>query len=83
DFTINVNVMSLFAGEGKSIIASQGGHVNPSLDILRYLALYYNEVIENNLLITHEYTLENINKAFDKLRSGKAGRIMIKMNHDE
>lgn len=84
DFHINVPVMSLFAGEGKSIIASQGGHINPSIDIPRYLSLlYYRGAIDENLLITHEYTLENINKAFDKLRSGKAGRIMIKMNHNE
>ena len=31
-------------------------------------------------LITHEYGLDDINDALDLFRSGKAGRILIKMS---
>ena len=31
-------------------------------------------------IITHEYSLDNINQAIKTLRSGKAGRIIIKMD---
>ena len=31
-------------------------------------------------LITHEFKITDINKAIDLFRSGKAGRIIIKMN---
>jgi Zn-dependent alcohol dehydrogenase len=31
-------------------------------------------------IITHEFNLKEINSAIDLLRSGKAGRIIIKMN---
>ena len=31
-------------------------------------------------MITHEFKLEEINNAIDLLRSGNAGRIIIKMN---
>jgi len=30
-------------------------------------------------IITHEFNLEDINKAIDLFRTGKAGRIIIKM----
>ena len=33
-----------------------------------------------NKLITHEFSLSNINKAIKLFRSGKAGRIIIKIN---
>ena len=31
-------------------------------------------------IITHEFGLENINDAIELFRTGKAGRIIIKMN---
>ena len=31
-------------------------------------------------LITHTFTLDQINEAFDLLKTGNAGRIMVKIN---
>lgn len=80
DFDINIkNVMNLFYGDGKKIIASQGGQTNPSKDIPRYIQ-YFNKISFNiDSLITHTYDLYDINKGFETLRSGNAGRIMIKI----
>lgn len=73
------NAMSLFEGKGKTIKASQGGETIPSEDIPRYIKMYKMGLIKIDSLVTHVYDLNDVNKAFDVLRSGIGGRIMIKM----
>ena len=38
------------------------------------------EILDLKKIITHEYSLDNINQAIKTLRSGGAGRIIIKMD---
>ena len=83
DFNISVNVMSLFEGEGKTIKTSQGGQTNPTIDIPKYIQLFNSRAFKINDIITNTFTLNEINSAFDLLRSGKAGRIMIKIDKNE
>lgn len=73
------NAIHLFGGNGKTIKATQGGKTSPSEDINRYIKLHKAGLINIDDIITHEFSIDEINKAFDVLRSGKAGRIMIKM----
>lgn len=70
------NSLQFFDGSGKIIMATQGGQVNPAVDFPRYYRL------ESKLktLVSHRFILDEINEAFDTLRSGKASRIMVWMN---
>ena len=68
------NALSFFDGSGKIVKASQGGGFVPQRDIPRYLkkGKYFNMNV-----VTHRFNLNEINKAFDLLQNGTAGRIMI------
>jgi Zn-dependent alcohol dehydrogenase len=73
------NANTFFEGQGKRIMATQGGRTLPWMDLP-----IYHELCEDNLhkvkqLITHSFALDQINDAVDLLRSGSAGRIMISM----
>jgi 2-desacetyl-2-hydroxyethyl bacteriochlorophyllide A dehydrogenase len=72
------NAYSLFDGNGKIIKATQGGKTNPTEDIPRYVNLQKSGKLSVDKLITHYFELEQINEAFELLKSGTAGRIMIK-----
>ncbi len=71
------NAHHLFGGEGKMIKATQGGKFSPSKDIPKYVKLHKAGVLKIDDIITHRMKLDQINEAFDLVRSGKAGRIMI------
>ena len=73
------NGNKLFDGIGKTIKATQGGKTSPSEDIPRYVKLYNSNLLDISKIITHRFKLDEINEAFDLLKSGNAGRIIIKM----
>jgi S-(hydroxymethyl)glutathione dehydrogenase / alcohol dehydrogenase len=62
---------------GKTILDSQGGLTNPTLDIPRYLRLYSNGSLKLDKLITHRFPLEDINEAFKMLLTGETGRVVL------
>jgi Zn-dependent alcohol dehydrogenase len=59
---------------------SHGGDAIPDIDIPRYIRLINQKKMTLENIITHEFNLTEINRAIDLFRSGKAGRIIIKMN---
>lgn len=65
---------------GKKIFASLGGLTNPDEDIPRYLRLYSEGRLNLTGLITHRFSLDEINLALDKMRSGETGRCIIQMS---
>jgi S-(hydroxymethyl)glutathione dehydrogenase/alcohol dehydrogenase len=69
--------LRLFNGTGLSIRASQGGSTVPQEDIPRYLELLKLGLISIDKLITHRFNLVDVNLAFETLKSGTAGRIMM------
>lgn len=64
---------------GKTLMDSQGGLTNPSIDIPKYLELYKIGKLKFDNLITHTYSLEQINEAIELMKKGEAGRCMIYM----
>ena len=64
---------------GKTLIDSQGGQTNPTIDIPRYLGLYRKGRLRLDDLITHRYPLDEINEAIETVKSGKAGRVVLEM----
>lgn len=77
-----MNAVNLFNGIGQSIKATQGGKTNPQEDIPRYIKLHQKGLLDISKLITHTFTLDEVNDAFDLLKTGNAGRIMIKIGEN-
>ena len=71
------NASHFFDGGGKVFMATQSGGFNPTLDIPRYLKMAKGGILSLDNFITGRTSLDGINEAIDKIRSGKAGRIMI------
>lgn len=72
-----VKIQGLSFHSGKKIFASDGGQTNPSADIPRYISLYQKGKLKLESLITHRFTLDEVNTALDKIRNGETGRCML------
>ena len=78
----NISIYSLDLHFDKSITGSHGGETEPGKDIPRYCNLYRNGKLKLNELITDRFTLDEINSAIEKMKSGKSsGRCLIQMSH--
>lgn len=74
-----MNAVNLFNGIGQSIRATQGGKTNPHEDIPRYVKMHKEGILNISQFITHRFKLDQVNDAFDLLKSGDAGRIIIEI----
>jgi S-(hydroxymethyl)glutathione dehydrogenase/alcohol dehydrogenase len=63
---------------GKRIAGTWGGETDPDQDIPKYVDAFLKERLKMSALITHEYPLEDINRAFEDLENGKVGRALIR-----
>lgn len=77
--TVIENARHLFDGEGKTIMATQGGRFQPSRDIPRYVALWQAGLLNLDGIITHRIPLENINEGISLVKNGQAGRVLVTM----
>ena len=77
-----ISIYSLPLAFDKILEVSHGGSSVPDKDIPRYIRLIKNKKINLEKLITHEFDLSEINKAIDLFRSGKAGRIILKISKE-
>lgn len=74
-----MNAVNLFSGMGQTIKATQGGKTNPTEDIPRYVRMHQEGILDVKQFVTHRFKLDQVNDAFDLLRSGNAGRIIIEI----
>lgn len=77
-----INALNLFNGMGQSIKATQGGKTNPAEDIPRYVRMHQEGLLDVKQFVTHKFKLNQINEAFDLLKSGNAGRIIIEIGEN-
>jgi len=76
-----INIYSLPLHFGKTISGSHGGESTPHEDIPRYQKLLDAGRIQLKPLITDYFTLDQINTAIAKMRSGEiSGRCLVTMN---
>ena len=75
----NISIPSLPLHFNKVLTGSHGGGAEPDKDIPRFLRLMDAGKLNFDGLITHEFSLENINEAIQVFRSGEAGRIILNM----
>lgn len=65
----------------KWIAGSHGGDARPHYDIPRLVRLHQQGRLQLENMITHTFSLDQINEAITLLRTGDALRCVIKMNH--
>ena len=76
----NISIPSLPLHFNKILTGSHGGESVPDRDIPRFIRLMDAEKLAFDGLITHEFSLDEVNDALEVFRSGEAGRIILKMN---
>ncbi|MBI4309685.1 MAG: zinc-binding dehydrogenase [Candidatus Omnitrophica bacterium] len=69
--------------KGKRIIGTWGGETLPDRDIPKYVRAFARGNLPFDRMITHRFDLEDINKAFNVLVNGEAGRIIVKAKHGQ
>ena len=75
-----INIYSLPLHFNKILTGSHGGSAIPDIDIPKYIELIKNKKMSLDKMITNEFSLDNINEAINLFRTGKCGRIMLKIN---
>lgn len=76
--TIKLDPHSLISG--KRIEGSWGGATDPDRDFPRYAQMYRDGKLPLESLVTHRFSLDDINLALGVLASGEAGRIVIEID---
>ena len=75
----NISIPSLPLHFNKILTGSHGGESVPDKDIPRIIRLMDAGKLTFNGLITHEFSLNQVNDALEVFRSGEAGRIILNM----
>jgi S-(hydroxymethyl)glutathione dehydrogenase/alcohol dehydrogenase len=74
-----VTIYTLPIHFNKVLTGSHGGDAAPHVDIPRLIRLTKAGRLSFDGIITHEYPLDDINAAFDIVRSGNAGRVVLRV----
>jgi S-(hydroxymethyl)glutathione dehydrogenase/alcohol dehydrogenase len=72
-----VTISTLPIHFNKVLTGSHGGDCVPDIDIPRIVRLNQAGRLSFEGIITHEFSLDDINIALDVVRSGEAGRVLI------
>ena len=75
----NVSIYTLPLHFDKVLTGSHGGDARPDVEIPRYIRLMREGKMTLDGLVTHEFPLDEINDALDVVRSGDAGRVLLRM----
>lgn len=75
----NISIPSLPLHFNRVLTGSHGGDSVPDQDIPRIIRLIDAGKLNLEGLITHEFSLDNINEALGVFRSGEAGRVILTM----
>lgn len=75
-----VSIFTLPIHFNKVLTGSHGGDAKPDRDIPRLMRLQDSGRLDLSKLITHEFELDQINEALDTVRSGQAGRVLVKVD---
>ncbi|MFA5906351.1 MAG: zinc-binding dehydrogenase [Desulfobacula sp.] len=77
----HISIFSLDLHFDKILTGSHGGETDPAKDIPRYGKLYQNGKLKLSDLITDRFSLDEINIAIEKMKTGEsAGRCLIQMH---
>src|SRR6476660_6922083 len=74
-----VTIYTLPIHFNKVLTGSHGGDARPHVDIPRIIGLVKANRLSFDGIITHEFPLDQINAALDLVRSGEAGRVLLRV----
>jgi len=74
-----VTIYTLPIHFNKVLTGSHGGDCVPDVDIPRIIRLNQSGRLSFDGIITHEFALDDINAALDLVRSGEAGRVLLRI----
>ncbi len=77
-----VSINTLPIHFNKVLTGSHGGNSVPDVDIPRIVQLNRAGKMTFDGMITHEFALDEINTAIDLVKSGTAGRVLLRMDGD-
>lgn len=63
----------------KVLRGSEGGSSEPDVEIPRYVHLVQAGKLNLDGIVTHKFPFDRINRAIDLVRTGEAGRVLIRM----
>lgn len=75
-----ISIYSLPLHFEKIITGSHGGESNPSIDIPGYMNLVESGRLDLTKMISHRFSLDEINLAIDKMRNGETIRCIIQIS---
>ncbi len=75
----NISIYSLPLHFNKILTGSHGGSAKPHIEIPRYIRLCRAGKMRLDGIITHEFSLDEINEAIEVVRSGEGGRCIVSM----
>jgi len=75
-----VTIYTLPIHFNKVLTGSHGGDARPHIDIPRIIGLTRAGRISFDGIITHEFSLDQVNNAIDLVRSGTAGRVLLNVS---
>jgi S-(hydroxymethyl)glutathione dehydrogenase/alcohol dehydrogenase len=78
--TEKVTIYTLPIHFNKILTGSHGGDAAPHIDIPRLIRLNKAGRLSFDGIITHEFSLDQVNKALDVVRSGSAGRVLLNIS---
>jgi S-(hydroxymethyl)glutathione dehydrogenase/alcohol dehydrogenase len=81
--TEKIKIYTLPLAFNKTLSVSSGGACVPDIDIPRYVRMQMDKKLNLDNFITHEFDLDQINEAIELFRSGKAVRIILKINKEQ
>jgi S-(hydroxymethyl)glutathione dehydrogenase/alcohol dehydrogenase len=76
----NISIYSLPLHFKKVLTGSHGGSAEPHVDIPRLVRLMRAGKLTLDGLVTHEFSLDQINDAIATVRRGEAGRVLLRMD---
>jgi S-(hydroxymethyl)glutathione dehydrogenase/alcohol dehydrogenase len=75
-----VSIYTLPIHFNKTLTGSHGGSARPHVDIPRIMRLADAGRVSFEGIITDEFALDEVNTALDKMRSGRSGRILLRID---
>ena len=75
--TIEIDPFPLYYG--RQLVGTGGGETNPDVDFEKYCKMYMDGILKLDEMISHTFSLADINKGIELMKEGKCVRVLIDM----
>ena len=75
--TIEIDPFPLY--NGRQLVGTGGGETDPDVDFEKYCRMYLEGILKLDEMISHTFSLPDINKGVELMQEGKCLRVLIDM----